>query len=556
MIAARLREIAAYLRLVDENPWKAKAYDTAANSVDALGSRLPELLHSGRLTETPGIGEAIAGVIRELHQTGTSRRLEALRADLPPGLLELSNVPGLRLPRIRALHSGLGVRDLDDLRAAALAGKVRELQGFGARTEQKILEGIARYQGRPTRIRLMDAQERAGTMADTAARVPGVARVEVAGAVRRWKETVGTLRLVAEAAVPEAALEAFVHAQPLGRVERIRRECLRGRLSDGVALELCVVPPAIFASTLLRQTGARAHVQRLEARAAEAGWELASAVAPDEATLYHRLGLPEIPPELREDAGEFQAAARGDDFHDLVTSADIAGMVHCHTTHSDGRATIEEMARAAEALGMSYLTITDHSPLAAYAGGLSRDRLCEQQREIALVQERVAIRLLRGTESDVLVDGALDYDEETLRGLEVIIGSVHNRFHLDEDQMTARLVRAMRLPVFKIWGHPLGRLILRRDPLACRMDEVLDAIASSRAAIEINGDPYRLDLPPEHVREARRRGIRFVISTDAHSVGDLENLAYGVAMARRGGVRKSEVLNTLPTEEFRAAVRP
>jgi DNA polymerase (family 10) len=205
---------------------------------------------------------------------------------------------------------------------------------------------------------------------------------------------------------------------------------------------------------------------------------------------------------------------------------------------------------------MSYLTITDHSPLASYAGGLTREGLAQQWQEIASVQQQVAIRLLRGTESDLLADGGLDYDEETLRRLEVVIGSVHNRFHLDEDQMTARLVRAMRLPVFKIWGHPLGRLILRREPIACRIDEVLDAIAASPAAIEINGDPYRLDLPPEHVRQARRRGIKFVISTDAHSVGDLDNLVYGVAMARRGGVRRSEVLNTLPTEEFRRAVRP
>jgi DNA polymerase (family 10) len=555
-IAERLREIAAYLRLVGEGPWKAQAYETAAGAVEALGGSLDELLASGRLTETPGIGESTAGVIAELRSTGTARRLEALRADFPPGLLELVNIPGLRLPRIRALYHGLGVRDLDDLRAAATSGKLRGLKGFGPRTEQKILEGLARYESRSTRVRLLDGQERIHSLAAVAARVPGIARVAIAGGVRRWKETIGTLRLVAQAAEPEPALQAFLQTQPLGRLERVRGECLRGRLSDGVALELCVVPPDTFAATLLRQTGSRAHVQRLEALARQRGWSLETAVAPDERALYQRLGLPEIPPELREDAGELEAARAGDDFHDLVTTADVIGMVHCHTRHSDGRATVEEMARAAEAMGMRYLTITDHSPLASYAGGLGLEALEAQWEEIAAVQAMVGIKLLRGTESDLLADGALDYPDEVLEQLDVIIGSVHNRFHLDEDQMTARLVHAMRLPLFKIWGHPLGRLLLRREPLACRLDEVLDAIASSRAAVEINGDPYRLDLPPEHVRAARQRGIKFVISTDAHSTTDLQNLPFGVAMARRGGVRRQEVLNTLAADEFAEAVRP
>jgi len=555
-IAERLRELAGYLRLAGESPWKAKAYEGAASAVEALGSSLDELVATGRLTETPGIGEKLAAAITELHQTGTTRRLEGLRADFPPGLIELTNIPGLRLPRILALHEGLGVRDLEDLRAAAQAGKVRNLRGFGERIEQKILDGIARYQARPTRVRLVDAQERVQALAETAGRVPGVSGVLIAGGVRRWKETVGTLRLVARAEQSGPALDAFLHAQPLGRLEQVGADCLRGRLSDGVAVEVCLVPPPLFAAAVVRQTGARAHVQHLDALARERGFELARVEGPEEAAIYRRLGLPELAPELREDAGEIEAAQAGDAFGDLVTAADIQGMVHCHTTHSDGRASIEEMARAAEAMGMSYLTITDHSPLAFYAGGLSAEGLAQQWDEIAAVQERVGIRILRGTESDLLADGALDYPDAILEKLDVIIGSVHNRFHLDEEEMTRRLVRAMRLPVFKIWGHPLGRLILRREPLACRMDEVLDAAASSRVAIEINGDPYRLDLPPEHIREARRRGIPFVISTDAHSVSDLQNLPFGVGIARRGWVRRHEVLNARPVAEFAAAVRP
>jgi DNA polymerase (family 10) len=239
-----------------------------------------------------------------------------------------------------------------------------------------------------------------------------------------------------------------------------------------------------------------------------------------------------------------------------VTAEDLQGLIHCHTTYSDGRHTIEQMARAADARGMAYLTITDHSPTASYAGGLPVDRLKRQWEEIARVQESVKVRLLRGTESDILADGGLDYPDAVLEEMDLIIASIHGRYRMDAAAMTARLERAMRLPMFKIWGHALGRLILRRDPIACDVEAVLDAAASSRVAIEISGDPYRLDLPPAWIPAARRRGIPFVISTDAHSISDLDNQTYGVAMARRAGVRRGEVLNVLPLASFCAAVHP
>jgi DNA polymerase (family X) len=554
LIAERLRELASYLRLLEENPWKPRAYETAADSVEALGATLPPLVEQGRLTETPGIGPATAAVITEIYQTGTSQRLEALRDELPPGLLALADLPGLTLPRIRLLHAALGISDLESLREAAAAGRLRAVKGFGEKTEKKLLDALARGRERPRRLRLIDAREMADTLARALAATPGIGRVEVAGGARRWKETVGTVRLVASADDPASALDAFL-ARRMGGAERVGPGEARGRVGTA-AVEVAIVPPGGFAAARVRKTASYAHLQRLEALAAERGLALDAIEAPCERAIYRRLGLPDIPPELREDAGELEAALAGDDFSDLVTMDDVVGMVHCHTTNSDGKASVEEMAVAAEALGMRYLTITDHSPTASYAGGLTVEALERQWDEIAAAQERVKIRLLRGTESDLLADGALDYPDHVLERFDVIIASIHNRFHLDEEETTRRLVRAMELPVFKIWGHPLGRLILRRDPVACRIEEVLDAVARSRAAIEINGDPYRLDLPPEHVRQARRRGIKFVISTDAHGVGDLENLSYGVAMARRGGVRRSEVLNTLPVDAFMAAVRP
>jgi DNA polymerase (family 10) len=275
-----------------------------------------------------------------------------------------------------------------------------------------------------------------------------------------------------------------------------------------------------------------------------------------EAALYDALGLAYVPPELREDEGEIEAALAGTLPRDLVRLEDVRGMVHCHTTWSDGRASMEEMARAADALGMEYMTITDHSQTAGYAGGLDEERMLRQWDELARVQEKVKVRLLRGTESDILEDGALDYPDRILERLDVVVASVHARMKMDEDRMTRRLVRCMSLPVFKIWGHALGRLILDRPSFACRVPEVLDALAASRGAVEVNGDPKRLEMEPRWLREATKRRIPVVLSVDAHSVRDLGYLRNAITVARRGWVRKGDVLNTRGVEEFRRAVKP
>src|SRR5436190_7692603 len=263
-----------------------------------------------------------------------------------------------------------------------------------------------------------------------------------------------------------------------------------------------------------------------------------------------------IPPELREDEGEIEAALAGKLPEDLVTIDDIRGMVHCHTTYSDGKQTIEEMVRAAESMGMKYITITDHSPTAFYAGGVTLDRLKRQWDEIDEVQEKVKVKILRGTESDIVANGHLDYPDKILEQFDVIVASIHSRYKMDSAKMTRRIVTAMQQPVFKIWGHALGRLIQRRPPFDCRVEEVLDVIAESRAAIEINGDPYRLDMEPRWIREARKRKIKFVISVDAHSMSALNNVKFGVGIARRGWLRKIDILNALGTSAFVKVVRP
>ena len=567
-VARALREIALLLRVHGADRFRIFAYQRGADALEVLREDLTDVVRNRRLTALPGIGAALAGTIAELCETGTSGLLERLRRGVPTGIGELLEVPALGPKKILTLHAALRIDDVDDLRAACESGRVRKVAGFGVKTEKAILEGIAKLTSKdPGGHLLYRALAVADQLVDHLRQAPGVTTVDVAGSLRRRSEIVADVDRVA-AAVDAAPVIDHLAQFPLvsATLERGADAC-RVRLAGGLPIDLSVAPPGRYMLALHRETGSPAHLEALERVASARGLVLGprelrraadgSILEPtSEAELYAALGLPYIAPELREGQGEIEAARDGRLPADLVGAADIRGLVHCHTVYSDGKNTIEEMARAADAMGMRYMTITDHSASAGYAGGLDTARLQRQWEEIARVQERVAVRLLRGTESDILADGSLDYPDAILEQLDVVIASIHGRMKMDSDAMTRRLVAAMRQPIFKIWGHALGRLLRKRPPIDCRVEEVLDAAAQSRAAIEINGDPYRLDLEPRWVRAARERGIRFVISTDAHSTESLQNVRFGVAMARRGWVARTEVLNTLSAEEFRDAVRP
>jgi DNA polymerase (family 10) len=562
-VARALREIASLMQVEGANPFKVRAYERGARALEGMPEDLGTLVRESRLTSVPGIGSALASTIAELFQTGRSPQLDRLRERLPPGVVELSQV--LSLSKIGALHRALGIGSLSDLETAARAGRIRDVKGFGDKTEQKILADIEALRTRGTETLLHEATREGDALLAHLRASPAVARAEVAGALRRRRETIDRLVAVASSGKAKDALD---HAARFPAAETVlERDEMRVlmRLPDGLNAEVHVEAPARFATVWHRLTGTEGHLAKLAIVADARGLKLeengltrAGRRVPvkEEADLYRELGLPFIEPELREDEGEVEAAVTGVLPTELVRVDDVQGLVHCHTHYSDGKNSVEEMARGAEALGMKYMTITDHSPTAHYAGGLPLDRLKRQWEDIARAQEKVKVRLLRGTESDILADGSLDYPDEVLDQLDVIVASVHNRHKMDADQMTRRIVTAMRRPQFKIWGHALGRYVLTRPPFAVHMETILDAVVESRAAVEINGDPHRLDMEPRWVRVARTRGIRFVVSTDAHSVNALRNVRWGVDMARRGWLTKADVLNTRSVDEFRQAVRP
>jgi DNA polymerase (family 10) len=552
-IAAALREIGALLRLHGDNRFKARAYERAGAALEAL--RADAVLDDPvRLQQLPGVGAATARVIADLHTEGSPPLLDRLRGQFPKGVLQLQQVPHLTLRRMRALQDALGIASVDELEAACRNGDVRSVGGFGPALTAKILAGIEAWRRRGNDLLLLHADREADALLGFARAIAGVHTAVVTGAVRRRVELVDGLDVAVAAADVDAAVDACTrHPAAVAVVDRTTGGCAL-RLANGTLVRVHVDEPARFGALLVRTTGTDAHVAELERLAARARVELDDAGA-DEATVYARLGLPFVAPELREGVGEL-AAARAGRLPELLTAADLRGFVHCHTVWSDGRHTIEEMARAADAWGLEYLTITDHSTSAHYANGLDADRLREQWGEIARVQPLVRVRLLRGSEVDILADGALDFGDAILAQLDVVVASVHNRHRLDRAAATRRIVRALRHPLFKIWGHPLGRYVGSRPPIDVDFDEVLDAAVGARVAFEVNGDPHRLDLEPALQRAARARGIPFVVSTDAHSVAQLANLHYGVDMARRGWLTKADVLNTLPADRFAAAVRP
>ena len=562
-VARALRELGRLLEVDGESAFKVRAYLVAADRVAAVAEPLEALRRRGALRDIPGVGAAIAQKIEALLDTGHVPLLDRLRTKYPGGVADLLRIPEIGPRRIGVLAEA-GITSVEELERAARDGRLARVKGFGGQKVAAIVQGIEQLRRHAATVPLARALPVAEEMLDCLDRDRGVHRSHVAGAVRRWQDAVPGIEIVAATADPERTLDWFAAYGAVEEVVEAGTDACSVRLHDETVATLHVAPPDDWAPSLLVHTGPEEHVALLRERATERGLRLAETGLfhadgrrfdpPDEEAIYAALGMAFVPPELRHDPDAFAAALRGASPR-LVEVGDIQGFTHCHTTWSDGKATVLEMAQAAQARGMRYLTITDHSQSSHYANGLDPDRLRRQWDEIAAAQELVPqVRLLRGSEVDILPDGSLDFPDDVLEQLDVVVGSIHQRHGLDEDGQTRRLVRALAHPLLSWIGHPTGRLVGSRDPIPVRMDEVIEAAATHGKALEVNGSPHRLDLSGEHVRMAVRAGVKLVLSVDAHSTGGLDVLRWAVGTARRGGATAGDVLNAQPPRAFLAAL--
>ncbi len=565
--AHALTQLAAFLELRGESRFKVKAYAEAARALLSLGTDdLGALDRAGELAKTRGIGPATLAVLRDLIETGESPYLERLRAEIPARLIELLRVPGLDAPKIQRLHAELGVDSLDTLEDVARTGALAGRKGFGPKTVERMLKGIAMARSSGQRRLLHRAAAEAAPLLQSVRGHPAVRRADLAGALRRHCETIDVVEIVAATdGDPVAIADELARGPGVRNVTVTAPAARRIDFVDGARLALTVVHDRDFATALWLATGSSDHVSLVAARLAERGFVIQDdglreagggcADVRDERALYSLAGLAWVPPERREGLDELDDASAGRE-PSLLQASDLRGILHCHSTWSDGKADIATMAAAAKLRGWSYIGITDHSQAAFYAGGLKPDQVREQHDEIDRLNETLTdFRVLKGTEADILTDGRLDYDDDLLDSFDFIVASVHSRFAMDRATMTARVLRALDDPRLTILGHPTGRLLLSREPYAIDMDAVLEKAATVGAAVELNADPHRLDLDWRLIPRARALGIPIEIGPDAHSTSGLDNVTIGVGMARKGGLRASETLNARSASEVLSFAR-
>jgi DNA polymerase (family 10) len=551
-----LQEIAVLLELKGENPFKIRAYDNAARAIEGLEEEFGTLVDEGRLTDVRGIGERIGQLVTELWKSGRTKFYDELVDATPPGYLEMIRVPGLGAKKVRALGEALGITSLAELKRAAEDGRIRDLAGFGAQSEKKILEGIAVVEKGAGRFLALDVRPVAEELLHRLREHAAVAEAEVGGSLRRWVETVKDVDLLVATTRPKEITARFLELLPDATLIGSGDTKTSVRLPVGLAVDLRLVTPKQFPFALHYFTGSVAHNVRIRSRALDRGWSLNEyelsgkrhAPIRSEADLFRVLGLAYVEPELREDRGEVEAAEK-DALPKLITLEDMKGILHCHTTASDGRSSLAEMAEAAAAWGASYLGIADHSQAARYAGGLTEADLKKQRVAIdAWNEKHPKLRVLHGCEVDILPDGQLDFPDRVLAGLDFVVASIHSSFTMSEEQMTERVCRALRNPHVGIFAHPTGRLLLERDGYRIRLEEVFKVAAEEGVVIEVNANPHRLDLDWREIRAAKAAGVRFAINPDAHHTSGYDHIRYGIGTARKGWLAKKDVLNTLPVE--------
>ena len=562
-----LSQIGALLEVKGEHKFKARAYAGAARALIALDTDdLAPLIKSGELAATPGIGPATLSVVRELVETGESSYLAKLREGMPEGLAELMRVPGLGAAKIQVIHQALGVESVEDLERVALNGQLAELPKFGKKTAERILKGIEILRRNTHLQRFPQAAIEAHLLLASIVKHPDVTRAGLAGSVRRHNEVVADIDIVAECSGNPGEVAASFSRAP--GVKKAAPGAEPGsvdlRFVDGTHLDLHCVPRGDYGVALWRATGSSAHVESLKGLAGAKGvtFEGNSAykkgkrmAIADEKALFKAIGLPWIPPEMREGMGEVEAAAAGT-LPAPVVYDDLRGILHCHSDYSDGTSSIADLAEGARDRGWSYIGISDHSEAAFYAGGLKRDEIARQHDEIdALNEEFTDFRILKGIEADILADGRLDYDEEILDKFDYVIGSIHSRFSMEGDAMTRRVLTALDDPHLTILAHPTGRLLLSREPYAIDIEAVIEKAAEVHVALELNADPHRLDLDWRYCRQAKERGVTIEIGPDAHSPAALDTVHFGIGLARKAWLEAGEILNTRSADDVVAFSR-
>ena len=568
-LARVLHEIADVLEIKGESVFRIRSYRLAGESIQTLTRDVVEMIRRGeKLQEVPGVGAGIAAKLQELVATGHSSYHEELLAEVPAGLLELLHLPGLGPKGVSLVWRKLGVTSAEDLEKAIADGRFRSLPGMKEKKEAKIHKGLEARRRIQRRFLLPEAEA-------VVARLTryleghGATRVEAVGSFRRRRESVGDLDLIVLGDA-RALSEAFVAHPDVKEVLGHGDAKSSVVLASGIQVDLRPFAPESLGAALQYFTGSRDHNVRLRERAVRRGLKLNEygvfhadtgerLAGGTEEEVYAALGLGFIPPELREDRGEIAAAEAGT-LPRLLEAAEVRGDLHAHTQESDGRDTLEAMVQAARRRGLRYLAITDHSraiPSPKRGLGMDEARCLEHLARIRALQQAVSdLRILAGIEVDILPDGRLDMADEVLARLDVVVGSLHSRLNMEREEMTARVVRAFENPHLDVWGHPLARLLGKRDPVSVDLDRAIEAAARHGVALEINCQPDRLDLPDALVHSARQRGVRFVISTDSHAVHEFDNLRYGVDQARRGWLRAEDVLNTRDTQDFLAGLRP
>ena len=569
-IAAVFEEISNLMKINQDDPkwsFKAAAYDRAKRSIEGFSERLEDVARNPqrKLTEIPGIGEDLAKKITELVETGKCNFHQEQLSKVSPSLLELLQLQTVGPQKVRLFYKEAGIKSIEDLETAAKAGRLRTLPGMSAKSEENILKALEVYRRAAGRFRMDTAYEAAQRLTTYLKEFGGVEEVTPAGSLRRGRETVGDLDLLVTGRDGAGIADHFARYPGIAQLLAKGEDKVSVKLQNDLQVDVRMLERQAYGAALMYFTGSKEHNVALRERAKKRGWKLSEyglfqgeeALAQrSEEEIYAKLDLPWIPPELRENLGEIEVAEKGE-LPKLVELEDIKGDLQMHTTASDGRASVEEMAQAAKKLGYEYILITDHSKAVTIANGLDEKRAVENIHRIKAARTKVSgIKIWAGAEVDIMGDGSLDYPDEILKQFDIVLVSVHSRMNMPGPEMTTRLLKALANPYVRILGHPTGRQILKRDPFAFDLEKVFAAAREFGVILELNGNPERLDLSDLNVKLARDRGMKVIISTDAHSPEHFKLMRYGVVTARRGWLSKHDVLNTLPPEKLLASLRP